>query len=90
MKTKELKGLLLGEAVNKLHDDKLKLSIEEALNDGTKPWFLSKTLWLNIAALVALLIQSEHGFVIPPEEQLIIVGFANIILRAITGKELHL
>ena len=57
---------------------------------GDKPWYLSKTLWINVIALSALLIQSQYGFVISPEEQLGIITVANLILRAITGKELKL
>jgi len=60
-------------------------------NDNTKPWYLSKTLWVNIVAFMALIIQGATGdFVISPEEQAAVIVFINLILRAVTGKELTL
>jgi len=64
--------------------------IENLKYGGSKPWYLSKTLWTNIVALSALLIQMKYGFLISPEEQIAILTFANLILRAMTGKELRL
>lgn len=51
----------------------------------SKPWYTSKTLWVNAIAFVALVIQSfGTGFVIGPEEQIGILAVINILLRLIT------
>jgi len=51
--------------------------------DGKK-WFLSKTFWVNILAIVALIIQTYTGFVFSPEAQVSVLGVLNILLRTIT------
>jgi hypothetical protein len=58
------------------------------LSDTKKPWYLSKTLWVNIIAFAVLLIQVNTGFVISPEEQAAIIVLVNLILRAVTNKGL--
>lgn len=51
----------------------------------SKPWYTSKTLWLNAIAFGALILQSfGTGFVIAPEEQAGILVVLNILLRLIT------
>ena len=62
--------------------------IKEYKYTPEKPFYLSKTLWLNILAMVAMLIQSRYGFIISIEEQAAISTMANIILRIFTKKEL--
>ena len=62
--------------------------IKEYKYEVEKPWFLSRTLWLNILAMVAMIIQSRYGFVISVEEQVAIITVANIILRIFTDQEL--
>jgi amino acid transporter len=57
-------------------------------DDDKKPWYRSKTMWVNIIAGLALLIQLYSGFIIGPEEQTAIIIVINLILRAITGKGL--
>ena len=54
-----------------------------------KPLRKSKTFWVNLVALVALLIQSQTGFVITPEEQTAIVVVINMILRAVTKEPIR-
>ena len=54
----------------------------------TKAWWKSKTLWVNIIALAALLIQSQYGFIVSVEEQAAIIIVANLILRVATGEGL--
>jgi hypothetical protein len=54
----------------------------------TKPFYLSKTLWINIIAVMALLFQLKLGFLIAPEEQIAILAVINLIVRAITKEEL--
>ena len=51
----------------------------------SKPFWQSKTLWVNALAFVALLVQSlGTGFVIGAEEQLGILAVINLILRLVT------
>lgn len=54
----------------------------------TKPWYLSKTLWVNVIALIALFCQKANGFVISPEEQMGILAVVNLVLRLVTNKGL--
>ena len=54
-----------------------------------KPLRKSKTFWVNLVALIALLIQSQTGFVITPEEQTAIVVVINMILRAVTKEPIR-
>ncbi len=49
-----------------------------------KKWWTSKTMWINIIALLALVLQGIYGWTINPEYQLMILGVINVILRAIT------
>jgi len=49
-----------------------------------KEWWRSKTLWVNIIAFGALLIQSINGFVIDPVEQAAFITILNLALRLAT------
>jgi len=53
-----------------------------------KAFYLSKTFWLNVLAIVALILQSYTSFVLSPEAQVAILGLINIVLRAITNEPL--
>lgn len=55
-----------------------------------KKWYRSKTLWVNLIAVAALIAQAQFGFVIAPEEQIGILALINLILRAVTDEELTL
>ena len=48
----------------------------------------SKTLWVNLIALVALVTQLEYGFVVAPGEQASAIVVINLILRIITKEGL--
>lgn len=50
---------------------------------GKKFW-LSKTFWVNVIALLGLLLQSYTGFVLDPEKQVALLGVVNIFLRFTT------
>ena len=50
----------------------------------SKPWYTSKTLWVNAIAFIALLLQSKFGFVLGPEAEIGIIAIANILLRLVT------
>ena len=55
----------------------------------SKPWYTSKTLWVNAIAFVALALQSfGTGFVIGAEEQLGILAVVNLLLRIVTKTSL--
>jgi hypothetical protein len=60
------------------------------MGEVKKTWWKSKTLWLNVIALVAMLVQSNYGFVIAAEEQAAIIVVANLIMRAVTKTGLEL
>lgn len=55
-----------------------------------KKWYKSKTLWINIIALIAILAQTQHGFIIHPEEQAALLTIINLALRMITNTELEI
>lgn len=57
--------------------------------NGTKKWYKSKMLWVNVLALLALLVQVKYGFVIDPVEQAAALTIVNLILRAVTGTGLE-
>jgi len=48
----------------------------------------SKTLWINLIALIALMAQLEFGFVIGPEEQASAIVMVNLLLRVVTKEGL--
>jgi len=53
-----------------------------------KKWIRSKTLWLNIIAIVAIILQTEYGFIVTPELELAALSMINLMLRAITKEGL--
>jgi len=53
-----------------------------------KSYWFSKTLWLNVIALLALIIQGQWGFVISPEIQATLLILINIALRSISKEEI--
>ena len=54
----------------------------------TKRWYTSKTLWVNLLAIVALIAQAEFGYVLDVEAQSVILAAINLLLRIITKKGL--
>ena len=55
---------------------------------NTKRWYTSKTLWLNLLAIAALVAQAEFGYVLDAEAQAALLAVINLILRAITKEGL--
>jgi hypothetical protein len=53
-----------------------------------KPFYLSKTFWVNVIALCALLLQGMFGWVLEPQHQAAILALVNLVLRAITREPL--
>lgn len=54
-----------------------------------KTWYTSKTLWLNLIAVIALVVQTQTEFVIDPETQGGILSVINLILRLVTKQPLE-
>jgi len=54
-----------------------------------KNYITSKTMWVNFVAIIAIVAQGQFEFVIDPAAQMAILGVLNIILRAVTGEDLH-
>ena len=57
-------------------------------SDGYKKWYKSKMFWVNLIALVSVLMQIYFGKVIQPEMQITILGVLNMVLRFITKEEI--
>ena len=55
---------------------------------NTKRWYTSKTLWLNLLAIIALIAQAELGYVLDAEAQAALLAVINLILRIITKQGL--
>jgi len=54
-----------------------------------KKFWLSKTFWVNILALTALVVQSQTSFLLTPETQISILAVVNVLLRLITKSEIE-
>lgn len=55
--------------------------------DSKKFWF-AKTFWVNLLAIICLIVQSRTSFVISPETQVAMLAGLNIVLRAVTKTEI--
>ena len=53
-----------------------------------KPWYTSKTLWANVVAAVALFMQQQYDYILPPGIEAYALIVVNLVLRSITNKEL--
>jgi len=53
-----------------------------------KKWWLSKVLWVNLIALVALVLQTIFGWQVSPETQAYIIVGINALLRLLTKEGL--
>jgi hypothetical protein len=51
-------------------------------------WYTSRTLWTNAISLVALVVQTQIGFVVPAAYQAAGLTVINFVLRIITKTEL--
>ena len=50
----------------------------------SKNFFASKTLWVNVLALIAMFAQARYGWVMSPEWQAGALAAINFILRIVT------
>lgn len=54
-----------------------------------KKWYTSKTLWINLLVLIAMVAQGITGKeIINIETQAILLGLINLVLRIVTNTEL--
>lgn len=53
-----------------------------------KKWYASKTIWVNLLALIGSVTVAAFGYVISPEIQASILVVLNIILRAVTKENI--
>jgi hypothetical protein len=53
-----------------------------------KPFWKSKTIWVNAIVLAAMVIQMQTGFIVSPEEQIGILAVVNLVLRVVTKEPL--
>jgi len=54
-----------------------------------KRWFLSKTVWVNVIALIGVMLQAIYNKeVIPVELQATIISVINLLLRTITKENI--
>lgn len=53
-----------------------------------KSVFRSKTIWINIIALIALIIEKQYGFGMSADLQMELLTIVNIILRLITHEKI--
>lgn len=62
-----------------------------ALNETTKPWYLSKTLWMQVLAIVALIVPASAKFI---QEYFAEAGIGwaliNMILRLISKDQIEI
>jgi len=52
-----------------------------------KKWYTSKTVWVNLLAIVAVVAQNELGYAVPVEYQAMALSGINLVLRKITSTE---
>lgn len=79
MATKKAIAPEVKEALNEVKNE----VVAEVLS-GNKKWYLSKTVWVNVLAAVAVAVQSKYGFVVPLEYQAGALSVVNLALRKIT------
>jgi inactivated superfamily I helicase len=62
-----------------------------ALNETSKPWYLSKTLWVQVLAIVAIVVPSSAEFIKEYFSELG-MGWAliNMILRLVTKDKIEI
>lgn len=62
-----------------------------ALNENKKPWYLSKTLWMQVLAIVAIIVPGSANFI---KEYFSEVGMGwaliNMILRLISKDKIEI
>lgn len=57
--------------------------------ENGKKWYTSKTLWLNVLGIVAIVLQTQIGFVLSAELQTSVLAILNVVLRIVTKEPIH-
>lgn len=60
----------------------------EVVKAASKPWYVSKTIWVNAIALAGVGVMYYTGTPISAEEGVGILAVVNLFLRVFTGKKL--
>ena len=61
---------------------------EETNMTETKPFYNSKTLWVNVIGIAAIIAQAQFGFIIDAQTQAAILAVINMVMRAVTKQPL--
>ena len=61
---------------------------ETNMTNETKPFYNSKTMWINVIGIAAIIAQAQFGFIIDAQTQAAILAVVNMILRAVTKQPL--
>jgi hypothetical protein len=52
-----------------------------------KKWYTSKTIWVNVVAVITSVISSRFGYTVSAEVQVGILTGLNVLLRKVTKSE---
>lgn len=55
----------------------------------SKKWYLSKTIWVNAIASLAIILQMQYNYIMPVEIQALCITAINLVLRKVTNQELE-
>lgn len=71
-----------------MSENKINEAIAEAAAEqmAGKKWYMSKTVWANLIAGGAIVVQMNFGFVISPELQILLLSVVNLSLRKFTNQ----
>jgi len=50
---------------------------------------LSKTFWVNIIAIIAIIVQQQFGYLINADVQIYLLSAINLVLRTVTKEKLE-
>ena len=53
-----------------------------------KKWYTSKTVWINVVSVAGIMLQSQFGFLITPDMQVMLLGLLNVAVRTVTKEEI--
>lgn len=56
---------------------------------GSKKWYASKTLWVNMIFLGTYVIRHALGYTLDPEFETALLVLINMVLRAVTKEQLE-
>ena len=55
----------------------------------SKKWYLSKIIWVNVVASLAIILQMQYNYILPAEVQALCITVINLVLRKVTNQELE-